>query len=332
MQNFLSLVSSRGLLKSCSLHSESPKSTSSSVGFTNITDLVENGSIYICTDALESFIRDLLPQIRVKFTLCSGDSDRPIDSALINSLPISGLLNSPYLVNWFAQNLLCQHPKIHHLPIGFDFHTCWDLPGNYEIDKISPPIQEQQILKIFRESAPFIERKILGYCDWLFTAKRGDRQECISKIAVDACVRETARIPRHLCWVNQSQYAFVISPQGVGADCHRTWEAIALGCVPVIKKSDLTPLFDKLPVWIVNDWDQVTLENMQSQHEIFAQAQYDFSALFLSYWQRKISGYKAQRLPLMNLVQFREFLVGPWSDKVGRLGSKRPTHSSSVPS
>jgi hypothetical protein len=32
-------------------------------------------------------------------------------------------------------------------------------------------------------------------------------------------------------------YAFVASPYGGGPDCHRTWEALILGCIPIVKSS-----------------------------------------------------------------------------------------------
>ena len=50
---------------------------------------------------------------------------------------------------------------------------------------------------------------------------------------------------------------FCLSPHGNGLDCHRTWEAIALGCIPVVKTSPLDRLFSGLPVLIVNSWSDL---------------------------------------------------------------------------
>ena len=48
---------------------------------------------------------------------------------------------------------------------------------------------------------------------------------------------------------------FVISPPGHGLDCHRTWEAIYLGCVPVVLCDSLSEEFTtRLPIFAVNDW------------------------------------------------------------------------------
>lgn len=48
---------------------------------------------------------------------------------------------------------------------------------------------------------------------------------------------------------------FVISPPGNGSDCHRTWEAIYLGCVPVVLCGSLSEEFTtNLPIFAVEDW------------------------------------------------------------------------------
>jgi hypothetical protein len=51
--------------------------------------------------------------------------------------------------------------------------------------------------------------------------------------------------------------AFVISPPGNGADCHRTWEAIYLGAVPIVLKRYWPFNHLKLPVLVVEDWHEI---------------------------------------------------------------------------
>lgn len=48
---------------------------------------------------------------------------------------------------------------------------------------------------------------------------------------------------------------FVISPQGNGFDCHRTWEAFYSGAIPVVTEGTLSPsLTDQLPILVVPTW------------------------------------------------------------------------------
>ena len=56
-------------------------------------------------------------------------------------------------------------------------------------------------------------------------------------------------------WEMQSQ--FVLSPLGAGFDCHRTWEALLLGCIPIVKAAKINDLFEGLPVITVHDWNEI---------------------------------------------------------------------------
>jgi hypothetical protein len=54
-----------------------------------------------------------------------------------------------------------------------------------------------------------------------------------------------------------SNSAFVLSPPGNGADCHRTWEAIYLGAVPIVLKKYWPFCHLDLPVLVVEDWSEI---------------------------------------------------------------------------
>jgi hypothetical protein len=50
---------------------------------------------------------------------------------------------------------------------------------------------------------------------------------------------------------------FVLSPAGNGFDCHRTWEALYLGAIPIVRRVHW-PFRDKqLPVLVVNEWEDL---------------------------------------------------------------------------
>jgi hypothetical protein len=96
---------------------------------------------------------------------------------------------------------------------------------------------------------------------------------------------------REDAWMNQMEYAFVCSPSGGGLDCHRTWEALVLGCVPIVKSSGMDRVFEGLPVWIVGDWHEVTLEACLAKKEEFAGKIYDYQRLGLEYWIKRIQAH-----------------------------------------
>jgi len=90
--------------------------------------------------------------------------------------------------------------------------------------------------------------------------------------------------PREIAWNHQSFFSFVLSPRGGGYDCHRTWEALLLGCIPILKSSGLDPLFEGLPVLLVKDWSDLTKDRLVQfliQHSLKS---YQKEKLKLSYW------------------------------------------------
>lgn len=50
---------------------------------------------------------------------------------------------------------------------------------------------------------------------------------------------------------------FILSPPGNGADCHRTWEAIYLGTVPIVLRNFWPFEHLSLPVLVVDTWEEI---------------------------------------------------------------------------
>ena len=55
-----------------------------------------------------------------------------------------------------------------------------------------------------------------------------------------------------------STYKYSISPKGNGIDCHRTWEALYLNCIPIVESNSINELYEDLPVIIIEDWNNIT--------------------------------------------------------------------------
>ena len=67
---------------------------------------------------------------------------------------------------------------------------------------------------------------------------------------------------------------------------HRTWEALALGAIPIVLHSTLDRTFAGLPVLLVNDYKDLTVPMLQMHYERFISqaSQWDFSRLTPGYW------------------------------------------------
>ena len=70
-------------------------------------------------------------------------------------------------------------------------------------------------------------------------------------------VFEKVPVPRKQVWEKHKSFMFELSPLGQGLDCHRTWEAMILRTIPIIRKSSIHHLFDDMPVIQVDDWTQL---------------------------------------------------------------------------
>ena len=93
----------------------------------------------------------------------------------------------------------------------------------------------------------------------------------------------------------------MISPPGYGVDCHRTWEALALGSIPIVlapascPRGWQNPLFGGLRVITVRSWAEITQEALERWHGeacagVPAQlgAEDASSPLGMSYWLRRL--------------------------------------------
>jgi len=127
---------------------------------------------------------------------------------------------------------------------------------------------------------------------------RGTRQECLERIEHDVAFFEATPVSRKKSWENNSNMLFTISPTGAGVDCHRHWEAIALGTIPIIDKSVLSPLFRNLPVIEVDDWSDVTTIFLEEQAEKLLSSTFDFGPMFLGYWKMLFQGESPKPLKL----------------------------------
>lgn len=247
--------------------------------------LKEKDVVYVCTAGIPEFLKQI-HKVQVPIILISNDSDLSFPNGIIDEAEFLTTIQNPNITKWFVQNSVCRHPKIHQIPIGLDLHTMETKNTWGHITKSKH--QDENIDMIACHSAKLADRKIKCYCNFQFrvnTTNGHDRLSALNEISNTLLFLEPKFTPRFQSHINQSQYAFVISPLGNGLDCHRTWEALILGCVPILRKSDLcTDLFDDLPVLMVEEWKDVTIDLLHQFVQSFDCKAYNFDKLHCSYW------------------------------------------------
>jgi hypothetical protein len=103
-----------------------------------------------------------------------------------------------------------------------------------------------------------------------------DMYRCINGIAFDSYVN-------NLC-----TYKYCLCPRGNGIDTHRVWEALYLGCIPIVKKH-ITHFFnEKLPIVYIDDWKEVTEDFLKNIIDNFDYSLFKSKTLTMTYWKERI--------------------------------------------
>jgi hypothetical protein len=293
-ENNCQYISSRGILKSCDIYSTYPISDAQQLYNYDFYNLIDNSIIYISTSAIPIFAKTILTNLPYKIILVTGDSDCTNPNDILSDEEFTNFIESDKIIHWFSQNCIIKHAKITQLPIGLDYHTM-SIRDNSWGSKTSPIEQEKILTEVKTNSKPFYDRKIKCYSNFHFftSTKFGqDRIDAIKNIPENLVYYEPTKISRAETWQNQSDYAFVVSPHGNGLDCHRTWEALCLGCIAVVKTSHLDSLYEDLPVLILTEWSDLTQELLENTIQDFKNKQFKYYKLTLHYWMNKINSYK----------------------------------------
>ncbi len=168
-------------------------------------------------------------------------------------------LDDSKILAWFAQNVgEFTHPKLVYLPMGLENRY-----GEHgSIDAI----------KNMRAKINGLKRKHLLYLP-------KERKQVYEEYLEDLASSK-----------------FVLSSTENGVDCYRTWEALYMGAIPIVKTSSLDFLYKDLPVVIVSDWSEVTEDFLKERYGKMLYGQYDFQKLNDSYWFNQITQYKKERV------------------------------------
>lgn len=302
MENCCKYVSSRGILKSTDVHSNNPSSdflgdveylnkfiNDQDMIYKKIKDII---TIYVCSVNLQYFCERILDKIRYKFVLISGDSDMTVPYESMSPGMFKKLVSNSMLVKWYAQNLDKRvikenRDKVFNMPIGLDYHTIASNPGHKwrESSEGFTPADQECILEDIKKI--YSERECKIFCNVHFTLDRfGDRIKSLKDIPKELVYKVNGIKSRSKTWKEMIKYSFVLSPYGNGMDCHRTWEALCLGCIPIVRGRSLEELYEDLPVLIVENWNDVTDELLNKTLEEFSRKEFKYEKLELSYWKQ----------------------------------------------
>ena len=82
-------------------------------------------------------------------------------------------------------------------------------------------------------------------------------------------------------------YKFVISPEGNGIDCHRHYEALMAGCIPIVEDRDMVrEKYKGCPILYTKDYSEITEAYLNEKYNEMIHTVYDFSRILLSTYSK----------------------------------------------
>ncbi|CAF3181831.1 unnamed protein product [Rotaria socialis] len=231
--------------------------------------------VFVKADVFNKFFQEPYNSIKQPFVLVTHNSDF---FAPRNFAP---KLNDKKLIAWYASNPdVRNHSKIFPIPIGLA-NTRWDFG---ELKRLTNGFKKYR--------KPWSNRTNLLYVNFSVRNNPVERQAALSqarKFKNVTIVNKKISYETYLEQVGNTR--FVLSPPGNGLDCHRTWEAMLMGAVPVVISSGLDPLFKNTPTVILKAWTDLN-ETLLSSYKLSSYDNVVSPVLCARYWFQRLLKYR----------------------------------------
>lgn len=235
----------------------------------------EKDIIFVGDSNIEKFLKEIHPKIKNKYVLITHNGDSVVNQKYFD-------LAKYKILKWYGINVTVKDDKVIPLPLGIE---------NKHLFVLGIPLLFNNLRK------KNIERKNKIFYGFSVNTNREERQVALDILKSSPHTETTSK------WLNMKKYLdllanykFVASPPGSCVEGHRTWDALYLNIVPIVKKSITTEYFKKigLPIWMVSDWHELDNLTENELKEKFDEIRKDFneSAIFIDYWKDKILNLK----------------------------------------
>ena len=240
------------------------------------SDIKDKSIVFVFIDLLPFFAEKILPDVMASFILITHKGDINITK------DFEYVADNPKIIHWFAQNCDFEHPKITPLPIGLENQALHNVGNTADFKKL-PKKRRNYVSKIVVALNLSTNPDKRYPCYRAFWKK--PNAVFINNITSSSIYRKTIL-----------QYMFIASPEGNGIDCHRTWEAIYLGLVPIVDDNYLNRFFVSLglPIICTNDWNKFAQKTEDELADIYHNiiAKPNTEAAYYDYWEKLINKYK----------------------------------------
>lgn len=227
---------------------------------------VERGDIvFVKHDFLDLFFNCLHRKIRYQYILITHNSSSAMPGIY------KKFLDQPKIIAWFGINPDINHPKFINIPLGFE-NEHWSAGKDHKI------IQEVADLQI--------DKQYLLLMNFNVNTNLSEREPVLKRFeSENYCYYPGVRKPFREYLLDLKKSKFCLSPFGSGKDCLRVWETILMGCIPIVKTSNLDSLYKYFPVLIVDSWDMISQEFLDRKFIELSAKKINYNLLTLNYWK-----------------------------------------------
>jgi len=195
----------------------------------------------------------------------------------------------PKCNKWYGQNKNINMEKVLSIPIGLEnFEPEFSFKSNYGRYSTMPPMGYQKKEYISFLSSNCNEHKNLIYLNFNSTTFPTERNYVKSLFFNESWVTKENNVDWKIYYNSLINSKFCFSPRGNGIDCHRTWEALYLRTIPILKKEFYMEEFSDLPILFVDHWSQINEDFLNISYEQMIKKQYNLDKLKISFWKRHI--------------------------------------------
>lgn len=201
-------------------------------GYVKHSEPIENEplKIFVKIDYVHNFFKKKQERPYILYT---HNGDLPINDNYLK------YLEDPNLIKWYGQNIMTIHKKLRSIPIG-----------------IANEIWAHGDETIFNEIInKDLKKERLIYVNFDVNTNRNERNYCLSELNKKG-LKMGDKLPFNQYLKELSKSYFVVSPNGNGVDCHKTWESMYLKTIPIVTKSINIDFYKDYPIIIINNWSE----------------------------------------------------------------------------
>lgn len=232
----------------------------------------EGDIIFVETHLLDDFYEEILVHSKKSFILITHNSDMSLSKVKnCKSIVENTLIN-----RWYAQNNDIDNEKIISIPIGLE-NAWWHKNGIIN-----------DFVKLRRNNI----NKDLGIVYGFNIETNREARQKLFQLAIKHPLTVPVNANSREYRKALNKYMFVLSPPGNGIDCHRTWEALYLGVIPIVVNKSFYKKFPDFPGLSLDNWSELDEYDDDELRKIYFEKIKKIRTsdwLWASSWENKIN-------------------------------------------